>query len=87
MRKLALLVVSSLLVGLNGCAYFGDSNKVSVPRAQENPVAPLRNPPGMDVSYNTLYPIPHNNYPNEVRQVNISPPGLYPNKNSGNSLG
>ena len=85
MYKIKFLLLSFLVLFLTGCSYLGDNNKVSVPRTQGKNNPPIKTPPGMDVSFNTLYPIPHKAYPQDVKQVNISPPGLYANKNPGNT--
>ncbi len=85
-RNLLIGFLSLIITSLSGCAHIGDSNKVSVPSTHGKNLPPLRTPPGMNIAFNTLYPLPHNDYSTEVKQVNISPPGLYPPKNSGINL-
>jgi len=78
MRFLLTLSLPFFMLLLWGCAYVGDSNKVSVPHARGSNKAPLQVPPGMNMTFDSPYPLPQNpNHSAEpVTQMNISPPGI-----------
>lgn len=63
-----------LMTLLSACHYL-DGQTISVPRTQEENIAQLRTPPGVSVSFDTLYPIPSPHY-QTVKEANIAPPGL-----------
>jgi uncharacterized lipoprotein len=83
MCKVKPLFLSLFLLLLAGCTHFADGNRVSAPTSDNKSIPPLQVPPGLSMSFDTLYPIPQRNYPKNVKQVDISPPSLYTSKNAG----
>jgi uncharacterized lipoprotein len=80
MRYLIHIIVCLLPLTLAGCGYFSvqgrDKHYLNAQSTQ-----PLRIPPGVSGSaFHNDYPISDRNYPDSVKTVNITPPGL----NSGN---
>jgi len=82
MRKLNCLVLAAVLLFLTGCSVLPQGNRISAPTYDNKNIAPLKVPPGMDISFNTLYPIPHKSYPQNPRPVDITPPSLDVSKNA-----
>lgn len=83
MRNLKFLVLSTFIFLLAGCSNLSQGNRVSAPSYDNKNLPPLRVPAGMDISFNTLYPIPQRNYPGNPRPVDITPPSLDVSKNAG----
>jgi len=82
MSKVKLFFLSVFILLLTACSHFTDSNRISPPPDNKN-IPPLKVPSDMDISFDTLYPIPQRNYPSEVKPVDISPPTLYASRDAG----
>jgi uncharacterized lipoprotein len=83
MRKLKLMILSALILFVAGCSYLPQGNRASSPSYDNKTIPRLRVPSGMDISMNTLYPIPQRNYPSNPRPVDITPPSLDVSPNAG----
>jgi uncharacterized lipoprotein len=80
MSYLIRLIVYLLPLTLMGCGYFSAQGR-STHYLTANSTQPIRIPPGVSGNnFHNDYPIPDRNYPDSIKTVNITPPGL----NSGN---
>ncbi len=82
MSKVKLFFILLVLLFLSACSHFADSNRISPP-ADTKSIASLKTPPGMALSFDTLYPIPQSSYSSKITQVDITPPSLDINKAAG----
>lgn len=77
LQYIALLLIGSVLAG---CSYINPPSVIQGRDKQyltATTVQPIRVPPGLSSSqFKNRYPIPERNYPDNLKTVNITPPGL-----------
>lgn len=83
MSRSKILVSFMALSLLAGCSHFSQGNRIAAPSYDNKNGSPVKVPPGMAISFNTLYPIPARTYPSNPRPVDITPPSLDVSPNAG----